>query len=118
MSMIEIDGVTLPTPSTYSLPQQDLDSESSGRNERGVLQRDRLREGVYKIDLEWWAIDNSKLQRILSTIRPAKLSVKFITHTGYERKTMYVGDRNVEMVRFMNSRNNMAWNISFSLVEY
>ena len=118
MNMIMVNGVTLPSPSVYRIPMQDLDSENTGRNERGVLVRDRLRQGVYKIELEWWAIDNSKVQTILSAIQPSQVTVQFIDHLGTQTKKMYVGDRNIEMVRFMNQRNKMAWNVTFNLVEY
>lgn len=116
--MIKVNGVRLPDPSVYNLPLSDLDSENSGRNENGVLIRDRLRSEVFKIELEWWAIDNSKVQQILSAVKPAKITVEFIDHIGTKTKTMYAGDKNVEMVRYMADRNKMAWNISFNLIEY
>ncbi|HZJ99462.1 MAG TPA: DUF6711 family protein [Tissierellaceae bacterium] len=116
--MININGVRLPDPSVYNIPLSDLDSESTGRNEKGVLHRDRLRQGIYKIELEWWAIDNSKVQTILSAVQPDNFSVRFIDHVGYKTKTMYAGDKNVEMVRYMSDRNKMAWNVSFNLIEF
>lgn len=116
--MIRINGVDLPPPSVYRLPQYDLDSEDSGRNELGVLQRDRLRQGIFRVELEWWGINNSQLQLILSAIKPSKLTVRILSHAGYQTKQMYAGDRNIEMVRYMGKTSKMAWNISFNLVEY
>jgi len=118
MSMLTIDGVAIsPDPSVYSLPEHDLDSENSGRNELGVLIRDRLRQGVYKIELEWWAISNAELKVILGAIYKPEFPVTFLTEDGYVTKTMYAGDRSKSLVRYMGDTNKMAWNLKFNLIE-
>lgn len=116
--MVTINGVRLPSPSTYKVGRQDLDSEDSGRNELGVLTRSRLRQGIFKLELEYWAIDNSKATAIMNAITAASLSVTFWVEGYKVTRTMYVGDRNSEMVRFMGREDKMAWNINFNLVEY
>ena len=118
MAMITIDGVDLPSPSVFRIPRSDLDSSDTGRNELGVLQRDRIRQGIYKIELEWKGIDSSQLHLIESAIEPAELNVRFPTPTGMQTKKMYAGDRNVEMVKYSDDFNKIRWNISFNLIEY
>ncbi len=119
MAIISIDGVDLPSPSVYKLPRFDMDSSDTTRNELGVLQRDRIRQGIYKIELEWRAITSPQLHLIETAIEPARLQVKFLTPTGYKTKTMYVGDRSLEMVLFGNREtDDIRWNISFNLIEY
>ncbi|HBD63511.1 MAG TPA: hypothetical protein DC038_03645 [Clostridiales bacterium] len=118
MAMIIIDGVALPSPSKYGLPDSDLDSENTNRNEEGVLQRDRIRQGLYKIELEWKAITSADLHTIRAAIVPEAVQVKHITETGYVTKTMYAGDRKVEMVKYNPDYNKIHWDISFNLTEY
>lgn len=116
--MIKIDNVQMPAPSVYRIPEHDLDSENTGRNERGYLQRDRLRQGVFKIEMEWWGVNNNTLATLMNAIKPSKVSVEFLTESGYKTKQMYVGDRSKELVRYMGDTNKMAWNVSFNLTEY
>ncbi|GFN35383.1 DUF6711 family protein [Tepidimicrobium xylanilyticum] len=118
MAMITIDGVDLPSPSVFKIPRSDLDSGDTGRNELGVLQRDRIRQGIYKIELEWKGINSSELHLIESAIEPAELNVTFPTPTGMATKTMYAGDRNVEMLKYDEISDKIYWNISFNLIEY
>ncbi|HZJ98856.1 MAG TPA: DUF6711 family protein [Tissierellaceae bacterium] len=115
--MLTINGVKMPDPSVYKISRQDLDSENSGRNERGVIIRDRLRQGILKAEYEYWAIDNEKVNKLLNAIKPEKVSVTLLVEGSYVTKEMYVGDRSSEMVRFMNRLDKMAWNVSFNLVE-
>ncbi|HZK00980.1 MAG TPA: DUF6711 family protein [Tissierellaceae bacterium] len=116
--MVNLNGVDLPSPSVYRVGRQDLDSEDSGRNELGVLTRDRLREGVLKIELEYWAIDNSDATLILQALTSTEMNVEFLLEGHRVTRKMYVSDRNSELVRFMNREDKMAWNINFNLIEY
>lgn len=118
MAMITINGVDLPSPSTFKMPKSDLDSEDTGRNELGILQRDRIRQGVFKLELEWKGITSSQLHLIESAIEPASLRVTFPTPIGMQTKTMYVGDRNIEMVKYSDDFDKIRWDISFNLIEY
>lgn len=117
MAIITIDGVSLPDPSSMSIPMADIDSADTTRNELGILQRDRIRQGVYKIELSWNAITDSDVNTILSAITPAKFEVTFPTTTGNMTKDMYAGDRKLDFVLYRNG-NNPRWNLSFNLVEY
>lgn len=118
MAMINIDGVDLPAPSSFKIPRSDLDSSDTGRNELGVLQRDRIRQGIFKVELEFKGILSSELHLIDSAIEPASLQVTFPTPTGSNTRTMYAGDRNIEMVKFDKDYNKIRWDISFNLVEF
>lgn len=117
MSLFSIDGVSLPTPTDYSISLQDLDSEETGRNEKGILLRTRLRQGVYKIELKWSAINSSKVQTLMSATSNASVNVTFPTYRGKVTRRMYVGDRVVDSVLYRNG-NNPMWEVSFNLIEY
>lgn len=115
MALLQIDGVDMPAPSVFKIPRFDLDSGDTNRNEEGYLQRDRIRQGIFKIELEWKGITSAQLNTIETAIAPASVQVTFPTATGMQTKTMYVGDRMVEMVKY---QPETRWNISFNLIEY
>ena len=117
MALVSIDGVDLPSPTDYAIPRSDLDSSDSGRNELGVMQRDRIRQGIYKIELEYKGITNSELQKIEAALMPARLGVSFITARGVVTKSMYAGDRKPKMIKYNTDPNKIRWDLSFNLVE-
>lgn len=118
MTMINIDGVDLPAPSSFKIPNFDLDSGDVGRNELGILQRDRIRQGVYKLELEWKAVVSSQLATIKTALSPEKITVRFPCEMGFINKEMYAGDRNIEMVKYDSDYNKIRWDISCNLTEY
>jgi hypothetical protein len=123
MAMIAVGGVNLPEPSEYNVSLSDLDSENTTRNAKGVLIRDRVRAGVYKIDIGWEGLTRAQLQTITSAVSAAKLSVSFFdptTGTANVTRTMYVGDRSGSLQSHLSEANRGAskWDLSFALVEY
>jgi len=123
MAMISIGGAGLPEPSDYTVSLSDMDSENTTRNTKGVLVRDRVRGGVYKIQIGWSGLTPAKLQQIASAVAPEKLSVSFFdptTGTSNVSKEMYVGDRSAGLSAHMDEsqRGNSRWDLSFNLIEY
>lgn len=119
MAMLSIDGTDLPAPVNFSAPNMDIDSQDSNRNELGYFQRDRIRQGVYKIDkLRFEKINSSQLALIKAAIKPSKFQFTFPSEIGKITKTMYAGDRDVEMISYNEDYNKILWNISFSVIEY
>lgn len=118
MAMINVDGVDLPAPIKFKPPNFDLDSQDTNRNELGTMQRDRIRQGIFKLELAWKNINSSNLALIKAAIEPARVKVTFPTEIGFVTKIMYAGDRDIEMVAFNEDYNKILWNISFNLIEY
>ena len=118
MALINIDGVDLPAPTKFKIPNFDLDSGDTGRNELGVLQRDRVRQGIFKCEAEWKAITSSKLATIKAATTPASFQATILTELGPVSKTMYAGDRNIEMVKYNDDYNKIRWDVSCNLTEY
>lgn len=118
MAMISIDGVNIPAPTKYKPPNFDLDSEDTGRNEEGKMQRDRVRNDIFKLELEWKSITSSQLATIKAAIRPVSFEVTFPTEVGIVTKTMYAGDRNIEMTKYNDDYNKIRWDISCNFMEY
>jgi len=119
MAMIRIDGVDLPAPVEYSVSLQDLDSENTKRTETGVLQRDRIRAGVYKIQVKW-RVTKAQLKIITDALKPAKFSVTFFDPTTNTNPTrqMYCGDRTADLIKNSSNPDESVWDLSTSLIEY
>lgn len=115
MAMITIGGVGLADPSELKVLQSDIDSQDSSRNEIGVLQRDRVRQGVYKLEVSWALLVGAAVETIKTAIAPSSFSVVFPTSAGNVTKTMYASDRSIEMV---TTQTGTRWNVSFSLIEF
>lgn len=119
MAMINIDGVDLPAPVEYSVSLQDIDSENTKRTETGVLQRDRVRAGVYKLQVTW-RITKPQLKIITDALSSAKFSVSFFdpaTNTN-PTKDMYSGDRAGKLLYNPDNPDESLWELSTSLIEY
>jgi len=120
MALIQINGVNLPPPVEYSVELYDIDSENTKRTETGVLQRDRVRQGVYKMQVKW-LIKKSQLRIITDALKPAKFKVTFFDPTTLEMPTreMYCGDRKANLVKYNGSSpDDSWWELSTSLIEY
>jgi len=119
MALIQINGVNLPPPVEYSVELYDIDSENTKRTETGVLQRDRVRAGVYKIQVKW-KVTKAQLKTITDALKPAKFSVMFFDPTTSTNPTkyMYCGDRSANLILNKNNPDDSLWELSTSLIEY
>ena len=119
MIIIYIEGVKMPSPSTYNVKLADIDSSNSGRGDTGYLTRERLRADVASIDIGWKFLTTDELNKVKTAISDPEVSVKFfIGGTGesaYKEAQMYAGDRSIELVAFQDGEE--LWNISFPLTE-
>lgn len=115
MDLLKINGVAMPTPVTYNVTQNDIDSSNTGRSETGVMNRDRVRAGVYKIELAWKNISTTELEKITNAIKDASFSVTFF-YGATKTAKMYAGDRTVNLVSL--GTDTATWDMSFSLVEF
>lgn len=120
MALLKINGVDMPTPSSFKVPESDLDSQDTGRNELGFLQRDRVRQGLRKIECSWNALKPAEASILLKAVKPASVLVTYMDpeEATYVNKNMYVGDRSSEMKIYDDSTGDCRWNISFNLTEY
>ena len=117
MALIQINGIDMPDPSTLSVVVQSIDSDSTTRNEEGILQRDRVRDGVHKLTLKWNALTGADASRVLQAVSPASFTVSFndpLTNAPTSI-TLYSGDRTAEGIK---ARDGLRWNISFDNIEY
>ncbi len=121
MALLRIGGVDMPAPSEeYEVSLQDIDSENTRRTETGVLVRDRVRAGVYKIQAKF-KVTKPQLKTITDAIAPAQFEVTFFdpTTSTTPTRTMYSGDRRARLVKYDHiNPDNSLWELSISLIEY
>lgn len=119
--MIAIDGVMLPNPTKYLVGMSDLDSSDTTRNEAGVLVRNRVRQGVTKIELSF-VLQGKHAAEVLSLVTPDKVHVEYFDPRVFEPREIdaYVGDRSSNMQVYTPdmSIEDIWWEISFNLIEY
>ena len=117
MALITIGAIPLPDPAEYSVTLQDIDSENTRRTEAGILTRDRVRAGVYKIQATW-KVNKTDLKKITDAVSPAKFSVTFFDPTTSTNPTrpMYVSDRTARLLHLESGQS--LWELTLSLIEY
>ena len=117
MAAVTIGSTQLPAPSKYSTSRFDIDSEGTKRNEQGYLQRYRVRQGLYRLELEWTGITDAQASAIDTATAPSTFSVTFDTPNGPVTKTMYVGDRQFDEVMHANMATTKRWDVKLALIE-
>lgn len=117
-SFIQIGGVDMPDPSSFSIKQADVDSENSSRNELGILQRDRVRAGVRTLSVKWSALSGADASTLLKAVKPSSFQVSFpdAEENVIKTATVYAGDKSCEYVNTPGL--GWHWNISFDNVEF
>ena len=75
-SIIKIDGVEMPTPSSFKPLYKDYDSKNSGRSESMYATRDIVRSDVRKMSFTW-IVQTPDLRKIREAIKPPKIQVRF-----------------------------------------
>lgn len=115
MELLTIDGAAMPVPHEYQVTLSDLDSDGTGRTEDGVLVRERVRGGVAKIAVHWYALTTAECAAILNATAPDRFTVDYFfgeTRTA----AMYAGDRTASL---RAARDGQAvWEVGMNLVEY
>ncbi len=120
MALITIGSTDMPAPTKYTVTLQDIDSANTARTETGVLIRDRVRAGVYKIEVTW-LVEHTQIKTITDAIAADKFQVTFFDPTTNTNKTcyMYCGDRSGDLIFYnANDPSKSLWKITTSLIEY
>lgn len=102
---LQIDGVNLPAPSSYTFTEADLVTNSD-RNDAGYANWDVVRFNVGRIDLTWQNLHKDDIVKIVSAIRnKQKFQCTFLnTNTGQiETRTFYAGDRANEIAKYVSA---------------
>lgn len=105
LSITKADGtvVALPNPASMTWSIQDVDADSSGRNQSGDMCRDRVTV-KRKLTLEWPPLTVAKCSTLLNAVTDVFFTVSYPDAlTGAVRSmTAYVGDRTSPMYSCIN----------------
>ena len=100
--MIKINGVDMPTPKSYEVSINDIDGENSNRDLTGIMYRDRIAT-KRKLTMEWAPLTQENSSLLLNAVTSTFFDCTFPDpKEGITTKTMYVGDRTVPMLTFIN----------------
>lgn len=118
MDFLKISSTVLPAPTSCSIMEYDMDSESTGRSESGYMMRERIRSNLCKMELSWNRLTPAQVRLIRGAISDAfvEVTVRFL---GAERTMiMYAGDRSYTPHFTDNDGEKLErWDVSFSLTE-
>lgn len=94
MSILTVNGVSLPDPATLTYGINDIDSAETGRNAEGTMIRDRVGSKV-KLQCSWHALTPTQISTILNAIDDESFSMTYPDAKAGANvtKTFYVGDR-------------------------
>lgn len=115
MTFLKIGGIEMPNPipGGYSVTQADLDSSNSNRTETGVLKRERIRAGMYKIGCKW-RVNSKDMATILSAISAETFTVEFY-FGALVTAEMYAGDKSLDLLMYKSGGD--LWDVSCNLIE-
>ena len=121
MPLLTVNGVIIPGITSHSVTRSDLDSENTTRNTSGYLLRERIRAGIYRIDVTC-RLRKADCEKLDAALAPDEVTVKFMApgKSGMVTAQMYAGDRKAQTVAYLSdSRVNESWyDYSFALIEY
>lgn len=118
--MITIGETTLPAPSKFVWSENDLSSESSGRNLAGEMLKDLVAKKT-RIELEWGPLSPADAATVLTALSSSVyLEVTYPDAKANENqtKTMYVGDRSSDLLQYKTIGGAQYWTgIKANLIE-
>lgn len=113
--MIQINGISISTPSSYLVGIQDI--SKAERNARGDMIIERIAT-KRKLELSWNYLSQTDLQQLLQLVSLVFFSVNYPDpQTGTVQTGMfYCGDRSTGALDYQNGK--VRWkDIKFNLVE-
>lgn len=117
MAMMLVDGVELPTPSSFEWGLIDVSASDSGRTQDGKMHKNRITQ-KRQIKLSWNGTNKPRTAQILQMVNPEYISVTYpdaMSGTD-ETRTFYVGDRN-GIIKIWTVNNKRYETLSFNLIE-
>ena len=117
MSMMLVDGVELPAPSTFEWGMIDVSASDSGRTQDGKMHKNRLAQ-TRQLKLSWSGTDKARTAKILQMVNPEYIRVTYpdaMSGTD-ETLTFYLGDRSAP-IKIWTVNNKRYEILSFDLIE-
>lgn len=94
VTMLKINNIVVPQPSTMKYNRIDYDSEDSFRSMSGDMVRDRIATKV-KLECTWNYLTQDDAHKLLDAVKCTFFHVQYIDpfENKWVDKVMYVGDR-------------------------
>lgn len=117
LELLKIDGALLPEVDTYKVTLSDADGPNSGRSETAVMNRDRVRANISKIELGWKNVTTEKMQQIIAAVTPEEFTVDYFFGT-MRNAEMYAGDKTIDLKVTNEDGSTAVWDVNVNLIEY
>lgn len=111
----------LPTPTGMTVTRNDLDGSGTQRDELGKLHRDRLRAGVYTVEVEWDGLSVSELAALTKAfVEHDELTVTFfdLTTCSHVTAQMYAANPSASVTTPGEYTDDMKCSYSVSLIQF
>lgn len=115
------EWANLPDPAYnggYNVSIQDVDASTSGRDQSGVMHRDRV--GVKrKLNLSWNNLNPTQVAIILRATSPVFFEVEYYDPLSSKRevRTMYAGDKSQPIYSLATPSGTIYSSVSVNLIE-
>lgn len=113
---IVVDGVILPSPIDMSYGLEDLDADSERDTKTAILDRNVVRQNMFKVSLVYGIDDTVTISKVLKAITPKQFNVELFDIVNNKRttKNMYASSKSLQFIV-----NNGVWvkGFKFNLVE-
>lgn len=120
MNVLKVDGVVLPTPTSMTYKEADLQVEGY-RDAAGYLHKTTARWGVRTVKVKWERnLSNAEITLIRNAVKGKEYAtVNYYSDTNGESGTMtaYTGDMDYELVRATTNSDGRWTGLALSFIE-
>ena len=116
-TILQIDGVWIPDPSSLQWGIQSVSDSNAGRTTDGLMHVNLITR-KRKLELEWTGVSFSVASEILKAVNPETFNVTYLdalTNTRLTKK-FYVGDRTAMVYSYTDGYKRYQ-NVSFNIIE-
>lgn len=119
MSYLQIGGVTVKPPKTFSVARETIDGDTSGRNASGRMVRDVITV-KRKLECEWGPLSTAEISTLLTRIKGDFFPVTYLDPEvgGMVTKTFYAGTPTAPAYSWNEKYQAIMWEgLSVNFVE-
>lgn len=100
----------LPDPHEMTVAVQDVDADSTGRNQKGNMIRDRVNVKM-KLSCKWAMLKQSEVQNILSLCSGVNFKLRYLNPRSGKKESIrvYVGDRTMPVYYYNTIPTASPW---------
>lgn len=117
LQYLVFDGIPLPLPDSYEIGLEDVEADSGGETEAGIMQRDVVRLGVVNISVSF-SVSPRWLKLLTGFKQQEKISVDYVDTGTLEmrRSEMFIEGYKAGLVKDTSFKG--LWQVSFTLREF